>query len=133
MPMVRICKTVEFSAAHRLYQPTMSPQENDRCYGKCTVDHGHNYRLVVCLEGEVDKQSGMLLNLSQVKETVQHVIVDKLDHQHLNQVPELAGVVPTVENLVVWIWEELEKRFGQGLLKEVILYETDYTYASYSG
>lgn len=133
MPVVRVCKAVEFSAAHRLYQDGLSQAENQRLYGKCTADHGHNYRLIVCLEGEVDPRSGMLLNLREVKQTVQQVVTEKLDHRHLNRLDELDGQMPTVENLVVWIWEQLQDRFPQGLLKEVILYETEHTYAVYRG
>ncbi|WP_270166460.1 6-pyruvoyl trahydropterin synthase family protein [Paenibacillus sp. SYP-B4298] len=133
MPKVRLYKSVEFSSAHRMYNQEWSEAENRRLYGACTVDHGHNYRLVICLEGEVDSDTGMLIHMGFVKDMVHRHIVELVDHRHLNDIPELEQRVPTLEVLVVWIWERLERCLPAGILKEVTLYETERTYASYSG
>ncbi|CAM4434347.1 6-pyruvoyl trahydropterin synthase family protein [Paenibacillus tarimensis] len=133
MSKVRLYKSVEFSAAHRMYNREMSEEKNRELYGSCMMDHGHNYRLVICLEGEPDPATGMFINMKEVKKVLQERIVHTLDHRHLNDVPGLQEHVPTLEVLVIWIWDRLKTCLPAGCLKEVTLYETERTYASYSG
>ncbi|MGM1049396.1 MAG: 6-carboxytetrahydropterin synthase [Bacillota bacterium] len=119
---------MSFSAAHRLYSNTLTDQENLELYGKCINDHGHNYRLIVCIRGNPDPTTGMFLNLTELKKNLTDMIVNKLDHAHLNTLPEFNNKVPTLEELIVWIWEVLEEKYGE-MLHEIQLFETNYTFA----
>lgn len=133
MARVTLFKSVEFSSAHRLYNEQLDHNLNLELYGKCTVDHGHNYRLLVGFEGNVDPVTGMIINMTEVKKVIEENIVCKLDHQHLCDLPELQESVTTLEALVVWIWNQLEGKIPQVTLKELYLYETERTFVSYRG
>ncbi|MFC5407369.1 6-pyruvoyl trahydropterin synthase family protein [Cohnella soli] len=133
MAKVLLYKEAEFSASHRLYNEQLTEAENDTIYSKCAVEHGHNYRLVVGIEGEVDGKTGMVKNVSELNQILKKVVLNKCDHQRLSLLPEFKTIVPTLENLVVWIWGLLEPYLPGQQLKEVILYETDRTFAKYCG
>jgi 6-pyruvoyltetrahydropterin/6-carboxytetrahydropterin synthase len=130
--MVRITRKVEFSASHIYHNPAFSVEENRRVFGKCNNPHGHghNYTLEVTVAGEPDPQTGMVLDLKELKEILQQEVVDRMDHRHLNfEVPELAGKIPTCENVASLIWKLLEPRITKGHLDRVRLYESDDLYA----
>ena len=135
MPTVRVTRRVHFSAAHRLHNPALSDEENHRIFGLCNNPnwHGHNYELDVTVEGDVDPDTGYLIDLSVLRDTAEEVIRD-LDHRNLNlDVPWLAGVLPSTENLVVAIWNRLEPRIPRGRLAKLTLWETPRNMAEYSG
>lgn len=130
--MVRITRKLEFSAAHFYHNPNFSPEENLRVFGKCsnTHGHGHNYVLEVTVAGEPDPETGMVLDLKELKDLLQREIADRMDHRHLNyEVPELAGKIPTCENIAVVIWQLLEPKINQGKLDRVRLYESPELFA----
>lgn len=85
LPKVRLCRTEHFSAAHRLHNPRWSVEENEHIYGKCNNPngHGHNYAWKVVLEGNVDPQTGMVYNLSDLKREMADVLL-KVDHKNLD-------------------------------------------------
>lgn len=125
--MVRLTRQVEFSASHFYRNPAWSEDENWRVFGKCAnpYGHGHNYGLEVTVEGEPDPETGMVLDLKELKEILQREVLDRMDHRFLNhEVPELAGKIPTAENIAATIWTLLEPRIRQGRLQRVRLYET---------
>lgn len=125
--MVRLTRKVEFSASHFYHNPAWSEEENRRVFGKCAnpYGHGHNYGLEVTVEGEPDPETGMILDLKELKEILQREVVDRMDHRFLNhEVAELAGKVPTAENIATTIWTLLERRINRGRLQRVRLYET---------
>ena len=125
--MVYITRKVEFSASHLYHNPDFSPEENRRVFGKCNNPHGHghNYVLEVTIAGEPDPRTGMVLDLKELKDILQREILDRIDHRFLNyEVPELAGKIPTTENIAATIWNLLEPRIRQGRLHRVRLYET---------
>lgn len=125
--MIRITRKVEFSAAHFYHNPQLSAEENRRIFGKCNNPHGHghNYTLEVTIAGEPDGATGMVLDLKDLKDILQREVVDRMDHKHLNyEVPELAGKIPTSENLAALIWRLLEPRIKQGKLDRVRVYES---------
>jgi len=97
------------------------------------VEHGHNYRLLVGIEGYVNPVTGMIINMTDFKSMIEEHIVKKLDHQNLSHVPELKESITTLETLVIWIWNQLEGKIPQVTLKELILYETERTFVSYRG
>ena len=130
--MIRVTRKVEFSAAHFYHNPDFSPEENRRIFGKCNNPHGHghNYVVEVTVAGEPDPATGMVLDLMELKEILQREVVDRMDHRHLNyEVPELAGKVPTCENITALIWDLLEPRIRQGRLDRVRLYESPDLFA----
>ncbi len=134
--MVYLTRRTSFSASHRLWSEQLSDEENLALYEKCANPngHGHNYVLEVTVRGIPHPQTGMVLNLTELKDIVKKQVVDWVDHKHLNHdVPWLEGSIPTTEVLVVKFWERLERAFPRGLLYEVKLFETENNSASYRG
>lgn len=125
--MVYITRKMEFSASHLYHNPNFSPEENRRIFGKCNNPHGHghNYVLEVTVEGEPDPTTGMVLDLKELKDILQREVTDRMDHRFLNrEVPELAGQIPTCENIARVIWDLLELKITRGRLHRIRLYET---------
>ncbi len=122
---VRITRRLTFAAGHVLSRPEWSPAENRRVFGGCAGDHGHNYVLEVTVEGVPDAGTGMVVNLKDLDRLVHEVIVDRVDHQHLNRVDFLSGTLPTAENLALAFWKQLEARLGPGALVRIRLQETE--------
>ena len=137
MPRVRVTRRVHFSAAHRLAREEWSREENARVFGACSNPnwHGHNYELDVTVEGEVDPETGFVMDLKELKETVHDAAISDLDHGNLNlDVPWLDDVIPTTENLVVALWDRLEPSLPEGVrLTKLVLYETPRNYVEYAG
>jgi 6-pyruvoyltetrahydropterin/6-carboxytetrahydropterin synthase len=125
--MIRVTRRLEFSAAHFYRNPNFSEAENLRVFGKCANahGHGHNYVLEVTVAGEPDPATGMVLDLKELKDILQREVGDRMDHRHLNfEVPELAGQIPTCENIAATIWTLLEPKITRGKLDRVRLYES---------
>lgn len=117
-----------FSSAHRLSRPDWGDDRNLEVFGPCANPngHGHNYELEVTVEGPVNPETGMIVDMKVLKELVNEWIVDRVDHKHLNlDVPFLNGVIPTAENLAVAFWAVLETRVPSGRLHELRLQETE--------
>jgi 6-pyruvoyltetrahydropterin/6-carboxytetrahydropterin synthase len=109
--MIYITRREHFSAAHRLFLPENSDEENFEIFGKCSNPnwHGHNYILYVTMKGETDPKTGMLIHLRHVSKLIDDKILKKVDHKNLNlEVDFIAGKVPTSENVAIGIWDELE-------------------------
>lgn len=135
MATVRVTRRVHFSAAHRLHSPALSDEENRRIFGLCNNSnwHGHNYELDVTVAGTVDPEIGYVLDLGELRGLAEQVIKD-LDHRNLNlDVPWLADVIPSTENLVVALWEQLAPRIPRGKLVRLVLWETPRNYVEYTG
>ena len=130
--MIRVTRRAEFSAAHFYHNPNFSAEENQRIFGKCSNPHGHghNYVLEVTVAGEPDPETGMVLDLKELKDILQKEVMERMDHRHLNyEVPELAGQIPTCENIAATIWELLEPKITKGKLDRVRVYESADLYA----
>lgn len=133
--MIRVTRKVEFSAAHFYHNPNFSAEENRRIFGKCNNrhGHGHNYVLEVTVAGEPDPETGMVLDLKELKDILQAEVMERMDHRHLNyEVPELAGQIPTCENIAAVIWDLLEPKINKtknGKLDRVRLYESPDLFA----
>ncbi len=138
---VYVSRTIEFNAAHRLFDPSATEEENLATYGKCSNHngHGHNYRLNITIRGTVDRKSGFLFDLKELKNILKEEIMERFDHKHLNHdVPELRDCVPTTEVLAVLIWDILEERLRtlnnpEIALHEVHLHETGKNAVRYFG
>ncbi len=136
MPRVRVTRMLHFSAGHRLHRPGWDEEKNREVFGACSnpTGHGHNYDLEVTVEGEVDPETGFVLDLSRLKALVKEHVVDDVDHTNLNEdVSWMEGVNPTTENLVVKIWQRLEGRLDGAELVSVKLWETERNMAEYRG
>lgn len=134
--MIYLTRKIEFSAAHYYHNPELSPEENRRVFGKCAnpQGHGHNYVLEVTVAGEPDPQTGMVLDLKELKDILAREVVEVFDHKFLNtQVPALAGQIPTSENIARAIWELLEGKITRGRLHHLRLYETPDLFVDYYG
>ena len=110
--MLTLKRIESFCASHRLFNPKWSDEKNFEVYGKCSHihGHGHNYKLEVCVSGEIDEESGMIFNLQTLKEIIHSQIFIDVDHKHLNyDVPWLSGKIPTTEVLVSCIWDRLNQ------------------------
>ncbi len=134
--MVYLTRRTTFSASHRLWSNYLSEEENLALYEKCANPngHGHNYILEVTVRGTPDAHTGMVLNLTELKDAMNKQVVNWVDHKHLNHdVPWLEGCIPTTEVLAIKFWERLATALPKGLLYEVKLYETENNIASYRG
>jgi len=119
-----------FNAAHQLYDPDLSDDENRRLFGKCTNLHGHNYVLEVVVAGEIDPASGYVLDLRSLSDIINRQVIQDVDHRNLNtDVPWLKGRVPTTENLAQAFWERLRPELPDGLLWSVRVWETEKNWA----
>jgi len=128
--IVRVSRRETFNAAHQLRNPRLSDDENRRMFGKCLNLHGHNYALDVVVAGKIDGASGYVLDLKRLSEIIYQQIIQHVDHRNLNtDVPWLAGLIPTAENLAVAFWERLQRELPAGLLRSVRVCETDKNWA----
>jgi 6-pyruvoyltetrahydropterin/6-carboxytetrahydropterin synthase len=135
-PLVFLTRQTEFAASHFYRNPSLSPEENRRIFGKCSSPngHGHNYLLQVTVRGEVDPVTGMVLDLKELKEILEREVMDAMDHRFLNhEVPVFATTIPTTENLAIEIWRRLAPRIVKGRLHQVRLYETPDLFVDYYG
>ena len=107
-PRVSLTRVYHFSAAHRLESPALAPEQNEALYGPCSRAHGHNYYLEVTVAGTPDPLTGMAVDLGVVDAAVKAIVLDRVDHRHLDEtVPELDGVITTGENLARAFWDML--------------------------
>uniref|UniRef100_A0A6J0TRT9 6-pyruvoyltetrahydropterin synthase n=1 Tax=Pogona vitticeps TaxID=103695 RepID=A0A6J0TRT9_9SAUR len=123
-----------FSASHRLACKSLSDAENKKLFGPCSQRHGHNYKVVVTVRGEIDPMSGMVVDLTDLKAYMKQAITNPLDKKHLDQdVPYFANVASTTENLAMFIWESLQKHLPENTLHKIKVYEMDELSVTYKG
>jgi 6-pyruvoyltetrahydropterin/6-carboxytetrahydropterin synthase len=123
------------SASHRLHSDALSPEENRAAYGKCNNPHGHghNYVVEVLVGGQVDPETGMVLNLAALDGVVRERVVDRFDHTNLNLDPVFQNRVPTTENLCRTVFELLDGEVVPAKLVQVRVEETENNFFEYSG
>ncbi|WAC03314.1 6-carboxytetrahydropterin synthase [Lacinutrix neustonica] len=133
---VTVSRRAHFNAAHRLYRKDWSSEKNDAIFGKCNNPnfHGHNYELIASVTGEIDQETGYVVDVKVLKEIIKTEIEDAFDHKNLNlDVPEFRDLNPTAENIVVIIYQKIKSKLDSKLDLEVTLYETPRNFVSYSG
>ena len=133
---ITVCRKAHFNAAQRLHNPDLTPQENAAVFGKCNNEffHGHNYELIVHVEGEVDPKTGYLMDMKVLKDYIKTEVEDYLDHKNLNiQVAEFKTLNPTAEHIAYVIWNRLRSVINKNLELKVTLYETPRNYVEYNG
>jgi 6-pyruvoyltetrahydropterin/6-carboxytetrahydropterin synthase len=131
-----LTKKVAFCAAHRLHNPDWSDEKNRQVFGKCASPdgHGHNYVLEVRVKGRPDPETGMVIDLKEMKEIIMRQFWDRCDHRDFNRdVDFMSGRIPTAENIAVAAWEVLDPAFPEGILDRVRLHETDRNVVDYYG
>lgn len=137
MARVRVTRRLHFSAAHKLGREDWSQARNEEVFGLCASPnwHGHNYELDVTVEGEVETETGFVLDLKELRAIVEDVVIGDVDHRNLNlDVAWMRGINPTTENLVVGIWRQIEPKLpGSAKLVRLVLWETPRNWVEYTG
>lgn len=133
---ITICRKSHFNAAHKLYNPIWSKDKNLDVFGRCSYEnyHGHNYELIVKFEGEIDQDTGMVMDLSDLKKIIVREVEDVLDHKNLNlDIDYFKDKIPSTENLAVFIWNKLSDSIELEGKLSIVLYETPRNFVEYSG
>ncbi len=133
---ITICRKSHFNAAHKLYNPIWSKDKNLDVFGRCSYEnyHGHNYELIVKFEGEIDQDTGMVMDLSDLKKIIVREVEDVLDHKNLNlDIDYFKDKIPSTENLAVFIWNKLNDSIELEGKLSIVLYETPRNFVEYSG
>jgi 6-pyruvoyltetrahydropterin/6-carboxytetrahydropterin synthase len=123
-----------FNAAHRLHNPEWSDDRNREVFGKCNNPyfHGHNYELIVEVTGEIDPETGYVIDMKVLSDIIRMHILDLFDHRNLNQeVPHFKSLIPSAENIAVVIWQILRDKIDRQLELAVTLYETERNFVRY--
>ena len=135
--MVFITRKETFSAAHKLSRGDWSEEKNKSVFGKCSNEnwHGHNFDLYVTIKGEVNEDTGFLMDVKRLKGIIKECVIKKVDHKNLNlDVDFLKGKMCTTENLAIGIWKELQQHLPKNAKLHCIkLYETPRIYVEYFG
>jgi 6-pyruvoyltetrahydropterin/6-carboxytetrahydropterin synthase len=136
MPRCAITRRVHFNAAHRLYNPRFSEEWNRGTFGECSNPnfHGHNYELELTVEGEIDPDTGYVMDLNKLRDLAQERLLRHLDHKNLNlDVPWFHTLIPTSENIALVCWRELRAGLPTQLALRLRLWETPRNYVDYEG
>lgn len=131
---VAIYRKEHFNAAHRLFNPAWSDEQNDKVFGKCAYPnyHGHNYDLIVKITGVPDPNTGYVVDTKVISDLVRREIVERFDHRNLNEdVAEFKDLNPTAENIAIVIYDLLRPHINSSLELQVRLYETPRNFVDY--
>ncbi len=131
---ISVYRKEHFNAAHRLHNPAWDEATNDKVFGKCNNPHyhGHNYDLIIKLTGQIDEQTGYLMDLKLLSNTIQQYVLEKFDHKNLNEdCAEFKNLNPTAENIAVLIYHLLRPHISNSLEMQVRLYETERNFVEY--
>jgi 6-pyruvoyltetrahydropterin/6-carboxytetrahydropterin synthase len=133
---VTVHRIAHFNAAHRLYNADWSDARNATVFGKCANPnyHGHNYELIVGVKGEINPDTGFVMDMKVLKQIIDKEIEEVFDHKNLNlEVSAFKTLNPTAENIAVVIWNILRKKIDKYLKIKVTLYETPRNFVTYKG
>ena len=133
---VTVSRKAHFNAAHRLHVEDWSDDKNNEVFGKCCNPnyHGHNYELIVDVTGDVDQTTGIVIDLKVLKDIIRDEIEEVLDHKNLNlDIPYFKKVIPTAENICIFIWDIMREKISNDKDVSVTLYETPRNFVKYSG
>lgn len=134
--MVYLTRREHFNGAHRLFNPSWSDEQNNAVFGKCANKnwHGHNFDVLVTVKGIPNPNTGFIMNAHELSQLIKREVVDRLDHKNFNtDVPELADVLPSTENVVQQIWKWLTPHIKGCSLHCIKLVETENIYVEYYG
>ena len=131
---IAVFRKAHFNAAHRLHNPNWSDEKNEEIFGLCNNAnyHGHNYDLEVKVVGEVNPETGYLIDLGILKRIIKEKIENKFDHKNLNlDIPEFSNLIPSTENFCYLIWKILQDELGENYEVTIKLWETPRNYVQY--
>jgi 6-pyruvoyltetrahydropterin/6-carboxytetrahydropterin synthase len=138
--MIYVSRKEHFNAAHKLYNPSWSKEQNESVFGPCANEnwHGHNFELIVTVKGNPDPNTGFVVDLKKLSALIRQEICEKVDHRNLNlDVPFMAGKMASTENLAIEFWKILDSKLPSistsGVLHSIKLYETPRNYVEYFG
>ncbi|KIX19761.1 6-pyruvoyl tetrahydrobiopterin synthase [Flavobacterium sp. 316] len=133
---VTVSRKAHFNSAHRLYRKDWSEEKNNAIFGKCNNPnfHGHNYELIVSVTGEVDQETGFVIDVKILSDLIKEHIEHTFDHKNLNlDVIEFQDLNPTAENIAIVIWNKLRPFIDENKDLEIVLYETPRNFVTYKG
>ena len=133
---VTVHRKAHFNAAHRLHNASWSTEKNKAVFGKCNNEHyhGHNYELIVSVKGDIDPETGYVIDMGFLKKLMYHEIEEQFDHKNLNEeVSFFKNLNPSAENISVVIWDILRPHIDEKLELGVTLYETPRNFVHYTG
>jgi 6-pyruvoyltetrahydropterin/6-carboxytetrahydropterin synthase len=131
---VSVLRKEHFNAAHRLHNPALSDEENQRVFGKCNNAHyhGHNYELIVKVSGEIDPLTGYVIDMKVLSDIIKEYVTEKFDHKNLNlDTDEFKNLNPTAENIAVVIWNILRTQLDTRYDLKITLYETERNFVEF--
>ena len=132
--MIYITRRERFSSAHQLINPKLDLETNKKLFSKCHNLHGHNYELIVSVTGKINPDTGYVMDMGELKNIIKNEIEERLDHKNLNlDVPYFSNVIPSAENICIYIYDILRNKINKGLKLSVKLYETPRNFVEYSG
>ena len=135
--MIYITRKEHFNAAHKLFNPAWSEEQNNATFGKCANKnwHGHNYDLYVTVKGEINPNTGFVVNLKDLSTVIKTDVTQILDHKNLNLDVKEMPTMPSTENVAIFIWNILAPKIKEmgAALHGIKLYETDSNYVEYFG
>tara|TARA_S200000501_G_C20834626_1_gene748786 strand:- start:102 stop:518 length:417 start_codon:yes stop_codon:yes gene_type:complete len=134
--IIYLTRRERFSSAHKLENKNLSLKENEEIFGKCLTLHGHNYELFVTVKGQAKEKDGFVCDLKKLSSVLKKHVINKLDHQFINEVDFMKGKISSTENLCIGIWQELDKVIYSELncqLHCVKVYETENNIFEYFG
>ena len=134
--LVSVFREEHFNAAHRLHNPAWSDAENQRIFGKCNLPHfhGHNYDLIVKVTGEIDPETGYVIDMKVLSDIINQKVLNRFDHRNLNEdVAEFKELNPTAENIVIVIYNLLRPSISEHLSLQISLYETPRNFVEFPG
>ncbi|MBI3517748.1 MAG: 6-carboxytetrahydropterin synthase [Bacteroidetes bacterium] len=135
--MIYITRKEHFNAAHKLFNPAWSEEKNNSVFGKCANKnwHGHNYELFVTVKGEINPDTGFVVNLKDLSTLIRKDVTEVLDHKNLNVDIKDMPIMPSTENVAIFIWDILAPKIKEmgATLHVIKLQETDSNYVEYFG
>lgn len=133
---ITACRKAHFNATHRLNNPNWSDEKNEKIFGTCNNPnyHGHNYNLIVKVKGEIDPETGYVMDMKHLKEIIDKHIVSRYDHKNLYlDVDDFSDLNPSAENIAIKIWEILRQNIEMKFDLSIELYETERNFVEYDG
>ena len=135
--MVYLTRVEHFNAAHKLYNPNWSQEQNEQVFGKCANQnwHGHNYELYVTVKGRPNPDTGFVFDVKELSRIINQYVIEHIDHKNLNvDVPFMKDQLCSTENLAIAIWKQLQPQLPAGVqLHGIKLYETPRIFVEYFG
>ncbi len=131
-----VCRRATFNAAHRLFNPDWDEATNNRVFGLCNNPnyHGHNYTLIVKITGDIQPDTGYVMDLKIVNDLIKDLVIEPFDHNNLNlDVPEFKTLNPTAENIAKVIYDKFRAKLNANLDVKIQLYETENNFVEYPG